>query len=136
MDRWIEALEPSRRENHPVRVQEDPWAAWLLAGRRRDAGRGQGALVKRLSWVRDRVLEGAALREGDTLLDVGTGDGLVALAGLERVGPGGAVIFSDISEALLEHCRGAVAPEAHSRARFLHASARTSRPCPTPRSTR
>jgi SAM-dependent methyltransferase len=36
---------------------------------------------------------------------VGTGDGLIAFTALERVGPGGRVIFSDVSPELLEHCR-------------------------------
>ena len=47
--------------------------------------------------VREKVLENAGLREAETLLDVGTGDGLIAFGALERVGRGGKVIFSDIS---------------------------------------
>jgi ubiquinone/menaquinone biosynthesis C-methylase UbiE len=55
--------------------------------------------------VRDRVLDGAAIVPGDTVVDVGAGDGLIALGALDRVGPGGRVIFNDISEDLLEQCR-------------------------------
>jgi ubiquinone/menaquinone biosynthesis C-methylase UbiE len=61
-----------------------------------------------LEWllpVRDRILESAGIQEGDVVVDVGTGDGLIAFAALNRVGMGGKVIFSDISEDLLEHCR-------------------------------
>ena len=39
------------------------------------------------------------------VLDVGCGDGLIAFGALDRVGPEGRVIFSDISAALVERCR-------------------------------
>ena len=54
---------------------------------------------------------------GETLLDVGTGDGLIGVAALDLVGASGTVIFSDVSEALLERVsrdRG-VAGNARSR---------------------
>lgn len=55
--------------------------------------------------VRDRVLANAALKGGETLLDIGSGDGLIAFGALEIVGEGGRVIFSDISRDLLDHSR-------------------------------
>jgi SAM-dependent methyltransferase len=61
--------------------------------------------------VRDTVLDRARLRPGDTLLDVGTGDGLIAFGALERLGPSGRVIFSDISQDLLDYCRKAADAE-------------------------
>ena len=39
------------------------------------------------------------------LLDVGAGDGLIAFGAMGRVQPGGRVIFSDISEDLIDHAR-------------------------------
>lgn len=57
--------------------------------------------------VRDRVLDGAALKLGDTVLDVGCGDGLLGFGALPRVGPQGTVIFSDVSAGLVETCREA-----------------------------
>jgi ubiquinone/menaquinone biosynthesis C-methylase UbiE len=45
----------------------------------------------------------AEIREGDVLMDVGCGDGLIGFGALERVGPTGRVIFSDISDDLLTH---------------------------------
>jgi ubiquinone/menaquinone biosynthesis C-methylase UbiE len=58
---------------------------------------------------RDRILDGAALRSGDVLLDVGCGDGLIAFGALDRVGPEGQVIFSDISSDLIARCKAQLA---------------------------
>ena len=55
--------------------------------------------------VRDRVLRNADLSAGETLLDVGAGDGLIAFGALDHVGNDGRVIFSDISRDLLDHSR-------------------------------
>ncbi|HZE15353.1 MAG TPA: methyltransferase domain-containing protein, partial [Mycobacterium sp.] len=74
--------------------------------------------------IRDQVLDMAQLQPGDTLLDVGAGDGLIALSALDRVGPSGHVIFSDISQDLLDRCQEAVAAEgAADRCSFVRASA-------------
>lgn len=55
--------------------------------------------------IRDRVLENASLSRGDTLLDAGAGDGLIAFGALERLGAGGRVVFADVSQDLLSHSR-------------------------------
>jgi ubiquinone/menaquinone biosynthesis C-methylase UbiE len=82
------------------------------------------ATLAHLAGIRDRVLAGAEPLEGATVLDVGAGDGLIGLAALDRVGPDGAVVFADISAALLDECRrGAAAKGAADRARFIHADA-------------
>lgn len=49
------------------------------------------------------MLDGARLAEGDTLLDVGCGEGLIAFGALER--GAGHVVFADVSEDLLSFCR-------------------------------
>jgi arsenite methyltransferase len=49
------------------------------------------------------VLDGAKLAEGETLLDVGCGEGLIAFGALER--GAGHVVFADVSEDLLSFCR-------------------------------
>ena len=74
--------------------------------------------------VRDTVLDKAKLRPGDTVLDVGAGDGLIAFGALDRLGPSGRVIFSGISQDLLDQCRAAAAAEGQlDRCRFALASA-------------
>jgi arsenite methyltransferase len=84
-------------------VAEDRWAAWLR--RRRSGGDAdvEARTVAQLADTRDRILENAALEAGETLLDVGCGNGLVAFGALER--GAGRVLFADISEPLLEECR-------------------------------
>jgi arsenite methyltransferase len=84
-------------------VAEDRWAAWLR--RRRSGGDAEveARTVAQLADTRDRILDNAALAVGETLLDVGCGNGLVAFGALER--GAGRVLFADISEPLLEECR-------------------------------
>ncbi len=105
-------------------VEPDHWSRWLRE--RRDAGneRQRAAIVDVLGPVRERVLASAEPLEGVTLLDVGTGDGLIGLAALDRVGAEGRVIFSDISDALLAHAQEAVAAAGLlARARFVSTQA-------------
>jgi arsenite methyltransferase len=55
--------------------------------------------------VRDRVLDGARIVRGETVLDVGAGTGLLTLGAVERVGPDGDVIAVDPSVDCLEELR-------------------------------
>src|SRR5262245_18005341 len=72
--------------------------------------------------MRDKVLDRAALAEGETLLDVGCGEGMVGFGALER--GAGRVVFSDISDDLLEFCREAAeALGVADRASFVKAGA-------------
>lgn len=84
----------------------DPWAAWILE--RRFGGDPEQARreLPELARVPDRVLAGANVREGDVVLDVGAGDGLIAFGALPLVGESGRVIFSDVSQELLDVSRG------------------------------
>lgn len=86
----------------------DVWASWLRT--RRDGGseRMRAVNLARLATVRDRILDRAEIQPGETVLDVGTGQGLLGIAALDRVGPEGRVIFSDVSEPSLDDCRSEV----------------------------
>ena len=93
----------------------DPWARWVLR---------PGNELESMHPVRDRVLANASVEAGDVLLDVGTGSGLIAFGALPLAGEQGRVIFSDVSETLLEHCRREAAERGVAeRCRFLVASA-------------
>jgi len=85
-------------------LSEDCWALWIR--QRRQGGTDLPPhLVKDLQRRRDSVLDRAALQPGDVVLDVGCGDGLIGFGALDRVGPDGQVIFSDISAELVARCR-------------------------------
>jgi arsenite methyltransferase len=103
-------------------VDEDFWAAWLR--RRRTGGDDEleTQMLDRLADVRDRVLDNARFAAGETLLDVGCGNGLVAFGALGR--EAGRVVFADVSEPLLQECR-AIAAElgALDRCEFVLATA-------------
>ena len=103
----------------------DRWHRWLMDSRfGGDPAVRERLLSELLYPVRDTVLDKAKLRPGETLLDVGTGDGLVAFGALDRLGPSGHVVFSDISQDLLNHCRAAAAAEELlHRCRFVLAEA-------------
>src|SRR5712692_3719519 len=100
-------------------AQRDRWAEWILNRRFGGDEQAATAMLEGLGSVRDRVLDRAELREGETLLDVGCGDGLIAFGALDR---GAAhVVFSDISQDLLDVARELAGDD--SRCAFVQASA-------------
>ena len=102
----------------------DRWAEWILNRRHGGDPDERKAHLETLSPVQEKVLQNAEIAGGETVLDVGAGDGLVAFGAVERVGPQGRVILSDISADLLEVCRS-LAKEigVEERCRFVLASA-------------
>jgi SAM-dependent methyltransferase len=100
-----------------VSTSQDRWARWVLDQVRRPA-------ADALAVYREGVLDRAAIAAGDTVLDVGAGAGLIGFGALERVGPTGRVVFSDISTDLLDECRRrAEAEGVPDRCRFVEAAA-------------
>jgi ubiquinone/menaquinone biosynthesis C-methylase UbiE len=102
-----------------VTVERDCWAEWVA--RMRPDGDGEDADHPHWRW-RDRILLAAEPIAGETVLDVGCGEGLVAFGALDR----GAreVVFDDISEDLLAFCRAAARERGVlDRCRFVHTSA-------------
>jgi SAM-dependent methyltransferase len=94
-------------ESSAAREPEDIWAAWLRHRRTGGDSELEAAITAGLAVVRDRVLDNARLEPGETLLDVGCGNGLIAFGALER--GAGRVVFSDVSQPLLDDCRAAAA---------------------------
>ena len=84
-------------------METDIWADWLrerrFGGDEEQTRRG----LEQLSKSRERVLDRADLAAGETLLDVGCGDGLIAFGALAR--GAGEVMFCDISKPLLNDSR-------------------------------
>jgi arsenite methyltransferase len=107
-----------------AQMGEDQWARWLLRDRSGGDQTQLAAAMRILLPVRDRVLRGAKVAPGDTVLDLGTGDGLIGFGALPLVGEHGIVIFSEVSEELLGRCR-ALADEQGvlSHCRFVQAAA-------------
>jgi arsenite methyltransferase len=102
----------------------DRWAQWLLERRHGGDEEQYERMLPALDEFRVRVIANAEIREGDVVLDVGTGDGLIAFAALDEVGPAGRVVFSDVSEDLLAECRGlATERGVVDRSDFVRASA-------------
>ena len=90
----------------------DRWAEWLRVRRTGGSPEERRATLERLAPVRDRVLDDAHVRPGEVLLDIGCGDGLIGLGALDR---GARVIFSDVSEQLLDDCRAIAGDAAEYR---------------------
>ena len=84
-------------------TKRDCWAEWLLRTRFPEDPELRKRATTMLGTTRGRVLDQAELAEGETLLDVGCGDGLIAFGAIER--GAGLVIFSDISQDLLDESR-------------------------------
>ena len=84
--------------------RRDRWAEWLLERRFGGDAELKREFLEQLAKTRDKVLDNAQLKPGETVLDVGCGDGLIAFGALER--GGGHVIFADISQDLLDEARG------------------------------
>lgn len=102
-------------------MSTDIWAQWIRSRRTGGDADYERAMLAGLGEVRDRVLDNAALVSGETLVDVGCGDGLIGFGALAR---GAEVVFSDVSDELLGDCR-AVAERtgALERCRFVKAPA-------------
>jgi arsenite methyltransferase len=100
----------------------DRWARWVLKMRQDpDPDDERRAEFEQL---RERVLDNGDVRPGDVFLDVGCGDGWIGFSALDRVGPNGRVMFADVSQDLIDHCRTVAAERGVlARCEFLTASA-------------
>jgi arsenite methyltransferase len=102
--------------------RKDRWAEWLAERRYGGDSEVRRKGLEELARWRDAVLDNALLEEGDIVLDVGCGEGLIGFGALER--GAGTVVFSDVSTDLLEFCREAASDlGVLDRCRFVEASA-------------
>ena len=109
---------------------QDIWSQWLLKRRFGGDPERMKKMFDFLYPIRDKVLSHVHLQPGETLLDVGCGDGLIAFGALSTF-EGSRVSFSDISQDLLTHAE-ALAREMNvlNRCQFLRASADDLSPLP------
>jgi SAM-dependent methyltransferase len=104
--------------------RKDHWFDWLLFHRHLNDPECLRLLEISMKRVRDRILDGACLCDEMLLVDVGAGDGNVAFAAIERVGPSLQVIMTDISVPLLRHVESqAVKRGVRGQCRFLQCAA-------------
>ena len=82
----------------------DKWAQWVTVKRFGGDKKIAEANLEKLGQVRDRILHNAHIIPGNTVIDVGAGDGLLAFGALKLVESTGKVIFVDISQDLLNSC--------------------------------
>jgi ubiquinone/menaquinone biosynthesis C-methylase UbiE len=75
----------------------------------------QAELDRRLRPFGEPALEGARLREGARVLDVGCGCGATTLTIAEKVGTGGSVVGLDVSAPMLARARERAAGQDHAR---------------------
>lgn len=104
----------------------DRWARWLLHDRFGGDVEARRRNITGLELFRDRVLTAAAIGPGDVVLDVGCGDGLIGFGAIPLVGKTGWVVFTDVSDQLLDRCQQIASDlGVADRCRFLLSPAET-----------
>jgi ubiquinone/menaquinone biosynthesis C-methylase UbiE len=105
-------------------IEPDVWSAWLLHHRHGDDPANALLVQTAVEGYADRVLDAAQLAPGMHLVDVGSGEGLVALRAIERVGPSLRVTLTDVSEPMLRYAESmSVQRHLRSQCAFLHCAA-------------
>lgn len=94
--------------------ESDEWSEWLLHRRHADDPEYGRVVQAVIQGYADRVLDGAHLAAGMTLIDVGAGEGLVAFRAIDRIGPSLRVILTDVSGPMLRYAES-VAVKRHLR---------------------
>lgn len=82
------------------------WSEWLKSSRfLYHTPEQKEQTLRWLFQVRDRILKKANINNGDTVLDIGTGTGLLAFGAYEKLNGSGKIIFQDIAPDCIEECR-------------------------------
>jgi arsenite methyltransferase len=89
----------------PIAGATEVWSEWLLNQRYANDPAYQLVVRSRIERIRDRALDAAKLQPGMTIVDVGTGDGLIAFGAITRVGDSLHAYLTDISAPLLKHAK-------------------------------
>ena len=84
-------------------ADSDVWSDWLLHKRHANDPEYGQIVQAVVEGYANRVLDGACLGPGMTLVDVGAGEGLVAFRAIERIGPSLRVTLTDVSAPMLRY---------------------------------
>jgi arsenite methyltransferase len=104
--------------------EDDPWSEWLLHRRHADDPQLEKAVQQSMERYADQVLDHARLSPRMRLVDVGTGDGLVAFRAIRRIGVTLRVLMTDVSERMLWHVeQRALELGVRRQCTFLHCGA-------------
>ncbi len=102
----------------------DLWFDWLMHQRHADDNDYGQEVQADVAKYADRVLDGAALKQGMTLVDLGAGDGLVGFRAIDRIGASLKVVMVDISLPLLKFAeQSATSRGVRQQCTFLMSSA-------------
>ncbi|MGD0492525.1 MAG: class I SAM-dependent methyltransferase [Steroidobacteraceae bacterium] len=105
-------------------LEPDVWSGWLLHRRHADDSDYAKVVQGVVEGYADRVLDGAQLAAGMTLVDVGAGEGLVAFRAIDRIGPSLRVTLTDVSAPMLRYAESmAVQRNVRPQCTFLECSA-------------
>jgi arsenite methyltransferase len=110
--------------NEQTLSESDVWSDWLLHHRHADDPVYSRIIQATVQGYVDRVLDGAQLAKGITLLEIGSGEGSVAFRAIERIGPSLQVILTDVSAPMLQYAESvAQIRDVRSQCTFLECSA-------------
>lgn len=114
----------SEKGNENPGSESDVWSEWLLHHRHADDPEYAEIMQAVVDGYADRVLDGAKLGPNMTLVDVGSGEGLVAFRAIERIGRSLRVTLTDVSAPILRHAESvAVKRNFRSQCSFLECPA-------------
>lgn len=117
-------LKQGKQVNDNDPVGADIWSEWLLHRRHADDPEYGRVVQTSVLDYADRLLDGAQLDKGMTLVDLGAGEGLVAFRAIERIGASLQAILTDVSAHMLQYAESlSQVRNIRSQCTFLQASA-------------
>jgi arsenite methyltransferase len=119
----VPTLDPPKADTERD-LKSDVWSEWLLHYRHAGDPIYAKIVHEVVKGYADKVLDGAQLDAGMTLVDIGAGEGLVAFRAIGRIGTSLRVILTDISAPMLRYAESvAVKLDVRPQCTFLECSA-------------